>query len=212
MNMKKIKQELMRKSAEMLKTMRQRRSVRSYKSIAPPIEVIENCINIAASAPSGANNQPWTFILVKDKNIKSLIRKESEKIEKEFYEKRITDEWRNQLSVLNTGISKPFLEEAPYLICIFVQRYHIDKNGNIIKHYFPFESVGIATGFLISALHNLGISCLTYTPSPMVFLNEILGRPKNETPFMILVAGYPKDDYKPPELAKKESKDYLIIK
>ncbi|NIA23206.1 MAG: nitroreductase family protein [Proteobacteria bacterium] len=212
MNIEEKKQELIRKSVEMIKRMRRRRSVRAFNGVTPPLEVIKNCINIAASAPSGANDQPWTFVLVKDKEIKSIIRKESEKTEKEFYEKRITKEWKDRLLPLNTNILKPFLEEAPYLICIFVQRYHFDENGKTVKHYFPFESVGIATGFLISSLHNLGISSLTYTPSPMNFLKKILGRPKNETPFTILVVGYPKSDYKPPKITKKESKDYLIIK
>ena len=209
--MNKKDSDLILKSESILKHMRLRRSVRAFEKTAPPIEVIENCISIAASAPSGANDQPWTFVLVKDSDVKTAIRRKAEKIEKEFYEKRISKEWKERLVPINVDLKKTFLEEAPYLICIFVQRYHFDENGIIAKHYYPFESVGIATGILISALHNLGISTLTYTPSPMGFLSEILKRPKNETPFMVLVTGYPKSSYKPPEIEKKKREDYIII-
>ena len=189
--------------------MKQRRSVRSFSNKPIPQPVIENCIKIAASAPSGANMQPWSFVLVKNKNLKKKIREEAEKVEKIFYTKMVTKEWRNKLEPLSTNFRKPFLEEAPYLICVFAQRYGIDSKGNKVKHYYVNESVGIAVGFLISALHQLGIGTLTYTPAPMTFLSKILKRPVNERPYMILVVGYPKKNNKPPRLKKKKLDELL---
>ncbi|MDH5185955.1 MAG: nitroreductase family protein [candidate division WOR-3 bacterium] len=189
--------------------MKQRRSVRSFSNKPIPQPVIENCIKIAASAPSGANMQPWSFVLVKNKNLKKKIREEAEKVEKIFYTKMVTKEWRNKLEPLSTNFRKPFLEEAPYLICVFAQRYGIDSKGNKVKHYYVNESVGIAVGFLISALHQLGIGTLTYTPAPMTFLSKILKRPVNERLYIILVVGYPKKNNKPPRLKKKKLDELL---
>jgi len=199
------------KSKELLSFMKKRRTIRIFDKKTIPIEVIENCIAIAGTAPSRANLQPWSFVIVKDQPMKKKIRIEAEKVEEEFYTHKISDEWRECLKPLNLEIRKPFLEQAPYLICIFSQIYGYDKNGNKIKHYFPSESIGIATGFLISALHQLGIATLTYTPSTMEFLNKLLDRPENEKPFMILVVGYPSSEYKLPQLSKKELKDILKI-
>lgn len=199
------------KSKELLSFMKKRRTIRIFDKKTIPIEVIENCIAIAGTAPSRANLQPWSFVIVKDQMMKKKIRIEAEKVEEEFYSHKISDEWRECLKPLNLEIRKPFLEQAPYLICIFSQIYGYDKNGNKIKNYYPSESIGIATGFLISALHQLGIATLTYTPSTMEFLNKLLGRPENEKPFMILVVGYPCLDYKLPQISKKELKDILKI-
>ncbi len=189
--------------------MKQRRAIRAFCNRPIPESVIENCIKIAASAPSGANMQPWSFVLVKDKKLKRKIRQEAEKVEKLFYNKIATKEWRNKLKPLKTDFRKPFLEQAPYLIIVFAQRYGIDNKGKKIKHYYVNESVGIAVGLLISALHQLGIGTLTYTPAPMIFLSKILKRPVNERPYMIIVVGYPKKSQKPPRLIKKRVDELL---
>ncbi len=185
------KKDVLEKSKELLSFMKKRRTIRLFENKDIPIEVIENCIAIAGTAPSRANLQPWTFVVVKNPKVKKDIRIEAEKVEEEFYSNKISDEWRECLKPLNLEIRKPFLEQAPYLVCIFSQLYGFDKGGKKIKHYYPSESMGIATGFLISAFHQLGIATLTYTPSTMDFLNKVLGRPENEKPFMILVVGYP---------------------
>jgi nitroreductase len=202
---------LIHRSEELLGVLKKRRSVRSFADAAIPIEVVENCIAIAASAPSGANSQPWTFVLVEDPATKRTIRKQAEAVERSFYETRISDEWREKLKPLGTDAQKPFLEQASFLICIFVQRHGFDRAGKRIKHYYPMESVGIATGFLIFSLHLLGISTLTYTPAPMDFLGDLLQRPKHEKPYMILAVGYPSEDYEPPELERKQENEYLTV-
>lgn len=153
--------------------------------------------------------QPWSFVLVTDQKLKTEIRKQAEQVEREFYARRISEEWKSRLKPLRTSCKKEFLEKAPYLICIFVQKYGVDSNGNEIKHYYPVESVGIATGFLISALHQLGISSLPYTPMPMTFLTRLLKRPPNEKPFMIVVVGYASKSYEPPKIKKKVLGEYL---
>lgn len=153
--------------------------------------------------------QPWSFVLVSDRELKTEIRKEAERVEREFYARRISDEWKDKLRPLETSWKKEFLEKAAYLICILVQKYGVDSDGNRIKHYYPVESVGIATGFLISALHQLGISSLPYTPLPMTFLTKLLKRPPNERPFLIVVVGYPSKSYKPPKMRKKGPGEYV---
>ncbi len=204
------KNDIIKKSEELLSFMKKRRTIRLFDKTNIPIEVIENCIAIAGTAPSGANLQPWTFVIIKDKETKKKIMQEAEKVEEEFYAHKISDEWRECLKPLNLDVRKPFLEQAPYLICIFTQIYGKDKQGKRINHRYPFESVGIATGFLISALHHLGIATLTYTPTPMDFLNKVLGRPENERPFLILVVGYPSSKYDLPHISKKDLNDILI--
>jgi nitroreductase len=204
-------EDLVKQSQKLLEKMQERRSVRNFGNEAIPREVIENCIGIAASAPSGANNQQWSFVLVEDPEMKRKIRESSESVERAFYAERITDEWRSQLKQLATNCEKPFLEEAPYLICIFQQKYSFTSQGEKKAHYYSSESLGIATGFLISALHQLGISSLTYTPAPMGFFGQLLGRPENEKPYMVLAVGYPRQDYIPPRISKKRPEEYLTI-
>ena len=184
------------KSAELYSIMEKRMSVRFFSNTDISIDAVKNCIRIAGSAPSGANMQPWSFVLITDNEMKKKIRKEAEKIEKTFYETKISDEWRKDLEPLKTNWEKPFLTEAPCIICIFLKRYDFDSTGNKKKVYYPNESVGIATGFLISALHQAGLSSLTYTPAPMSFLSRLLKRPENERPYLILPVGYPSETEK----------------
>lgn len=174
-----------------LAEMRRRRTVRDYADRPVERAVIERCLAVAATAPSGANQQPWHFVAVSDTGAKRRIRELAEEEEREFYSGRASGEWLDALAPLGTDPNKPFLETAPWLICIFAERYGLESDGSHRKHYYVPESVGIATGFLIAALHTAGLATLTHTPSPMGFLNEILGRPAHEKPYMILVAGYP---------------------
>ena len=165
--------------------------------------MIENCLKAADTAPSGANQHPWHFVVVEDQEIKSEIRKLAEEEEREFYEKRAPQEWLDALAPLGTDADKPFLETAPFLIVIFARVYGVKPDGEKIKHYYVNESVGIATGMLITALHHAGLVSLTHTPSPMKFLNHCLKRPKNERPFLILVTGFPSQEAKVPDLKRR---------
>ncbi|WP_243392832.1 nitroreductase family protein [Kinneretia aquatilis] len=169
-----------------------RRTVRDYDSRPVPREVIEQCLLAAGTAPSGANQQPWHFAVISDPAIKHQIRIEAEEEERTFYNGRAPEEWLRALAPLGTDANKPFLDEAPLLIAIFAQKYGIDAQGERFSHYYVPESVGIATGFLISALHDAGLATLTHTPSPMGFLSKICGRPESEKPVILLVVGYPK--------------------
>lgn len=171
--------------------MSQRRTVRDFADTPVPRELIEHCLRAAGSAPSGANQQPWRFVAVSDTKLKQRMREGAEAEEREFYERRAPDEWLQALAPLGTDASKPFLEVAPWLIAIFYERFGLDAQGNKHKRYYPQESTGIATGLLIAALHRAGLATLTHTPSPMGFLNEVLERPRNEMPFLLLVAGHP---------------------
>ncbi|MFZ0391844.1 MAG: nitroreductase family protein [Calditrichia bacterium] len=200
-------EELLQRSREFFEKMRHRRSIRQFSGEAVPREVIENCIRTAATAPSGANLQPWHFVAVSSTSLKREIRLAAEKEEYEFYHHRATAEWLEALAPLGTDEHKEFLETAPWLIVIFVQRYGIRPDGSHRKHYYALESVGIATGMLITALHRCGLATLTHTPSPMGFLNKILKRPANEKPFLNLVAGYPAEDATVPEIRKKEFRE-----
>ncbi|MFZ4658178.1 MAG: nitroreductase family protein [Caldilineaceae bacterium] len=183
--------------------MRRRRTVREFSDRPVPRSVIEACLRTAGTAPSGANQQPWHFVAVSDPAVKSHIRQAAEAEEREFYERRASQEWLDALAPLGTDAHKPFLEIAPYLIAIFAQTYGMGADGGKIKHYYVTESVGIATGLLIAALHHTGLATLTHTPSPMGFLNEILGRPTNERPFLLLVVGYPAENAQVPAITKK---------
>lgn len=196
-------EEMRQRTADFLALMRTRRTVRQFSERAVPREVIEDCLRTTATAPSGANLQPWHFVAVQDTEIKHRIRIAAEAEEHEFYTRRATPEWLAALAPLGTDEHKPFLETAPYLIAIFVQTYKQLENGKRQKHYYAHESVGIATGLLIAALHNAGLATLTHTPSPMNFLNQILQRPANEKPFLLLVTGYPAEDTQVPEITKK---------
>jgi iodotyrosine deiodinase len=172
--------------------LRKRRSVRDFSSRPVPREVIEHCLLAAGTAPSGANQQPWHFVVIEDAQRKRLIRQAAEEEERAFYTSRAPQEWLQALAPLGTDAEKPFLEEAPLLIAIFAQKYGVDAMGERFSHYYVPESVGIATGFLISSLHECGLASLTHTPSPMGFLNQICGRPESEKPVILLVVGYPK--------------------
>ena len=183
--------------------MQLRRTVREFSARPVPLVVIEDCIRAAGTAPSGANMQPWHFAVVSDASIKQQIRVAAEQEEREFYEHKAPQEWLEALAPLGTDEHKPFLEAAPYLIVIFAQSYGLLPDGRKVKHYYAQESVGIATGILITALHLAGLVSLTHTPSPMGFLNQILGRPAQERPFLILVVGYPAEEATVPVLTKK---------
>ena len=200
-------EEMKKRSAEFYEEMKRRRTVRQFSDRSVPREVIEDCLRTAATAPSGANLQPWSFIVVTDPAVKRQIRKEAEKTEREFYHKNATRKWVEDLKLLGTNENKPFLEVAPYLIVIFAQRYGLLPDGSKKSHYYVNESVGIATGMIISAVHHAGLVCLTYTPSKMGFLNQILSRPSNERPFLILVVGYPAKDTVIPKIHKKSLPD-----
>ena len=165
--------------------------------------MIETCLRTAGTAPNGANLQPWHFVVVADPAVKRRIRVAAEAEEREFYSSRAPQEWLDALAPLGTDAAKPFLETAPYLIAIFAQSYGLLPDGRKVKHYYVAESVGIATGFLIAALHHAGLATLTHTPSPMGFLNEILQRPPHERPYLLLVVGYPADDAQVPAITKK---------
>ena len=195
-----VMQQLAREYYEKLK---RRRTVRDFSEKPVPKDVIEHCLKAAGTAPSGANQQPWYFVAVSDPATKHRIREEAEKAERAFYTHRAPEAWLSALSPLGTHAQKPFLDEAPYLIVIFAQKWGVDEDGNQIKHYYVKESVGIATGFLITAVHHAGLVSLTYTPSPMDFLNKILKRPSNEKAFMILVVGYPEKGVSVPNITKK---------
>jgi iodotyrosine deiodinase len=177
---------------------RQRRSVRDFSSRPVAREVIEACLLAAGTAPSGANQQPWHFAVVTDTARKLQIRQAAEAEEREFYAGRAPEEWLAALAPLGTDDSKPFLEEAPVLIAIFAQKYGVRADGGRLRHYYVPESVGIATGLLITALHHAGLATLTHTPSPMGFLNQICGRPTSEKPSVLLVVGHPKPDCQVP--------------
>jgi iodotyrosine deiodinase len=183
--------------------MQRRRTVRYFSPRPVPRDIIEDCLLVAGSAPSGANLQPWHFVVVGDPAIKRQIRAAAEKEEHEFYHGRATPEWLEALAPLGTDEHKPYLETAPYLIVIFAESYGLLPDGRKVKHYYVAESVGIATGMLIAAIHHAGLVSLTHTPSPMGFLNNILGRPSHEKPYLVLVVGYPAEDAVVPEIGKK---------
>ena len=196
-------EEIQSRALSYYKNMSRRRTIRDFSKREVPIDVIENCIRAADTAPSGANQHPWHFVVVADPVKKRKIRVAAEKEEKEFYSTRASKEWLDVLAPLGTDAHKPFLDTAPYLIAIFAQNYGVDKDGKKSKHYYVNESVGIATGLLVSAIHYSGLASLTHTPSPMRFLNQILGRPDSERPFLLLIVGYPAEDARVPEIRRK---------
>nr|WP_293371942.1 nitroreductase family protein [Nevskia sp.] len=191
--------------------MHRRRTVREYSPRAVPRQLIIDAVRAAASAPSGANQQPWHFVIVEDAAVRKQIRTAAEIEEREFYQRRAPDEWLNALAPLGTDADKPFLEIAPYLIAIFYQRHGLHPDGSKFKTYYAPESVGIATGILITALHQAGLVTLTHTPSPMGFLRDILKRPVNETPYLLLVAGYPAEDVTVPDIQRKPMTEVCSI-
>lgn len=189
------------RSSQYLETMRSRRTVRQFSDQPVPKDIIDTAIRAAGTAPSGANHQPWHFVCIRDPNIKREIRLAAEAEERAFYAGKAGDNWLQDIGPLGTDAQKPFLETAPWLIAIFSERYGLDANGSKRKNYYISESVGIATGFLISALHTAGLATLTHTPSPMKFLNTILKRPANERPFILMVVGYAAPNAKVPRAA-----------
>jgi nitroreductase len=187
---------------------RRRRSIREFSDRPVPRDIIDTALEAAATAPSGANLQPWHMVVVSGAETKRKIRAAAEAEEREFYAHRASKEWLAALEPLGTDDSKPFLETAPYLIAIFLQKYGELPDGRKVKHYYPVESTGLATGILITALHHAGLATLTHTPSPMKFLNEILERPKSERPFLLLVVGYPADDARVPDIKRKSLDEF----
>lgn len=195
--------EMRERARQFYELMRRRRTVRDFSDRPVAREVIESCILAAGTAPNGANQQPWHFAVVSDPEIKSRIREAAEKEEQEFYGGKAPQAWLDALEQFGTDAHKPFLETAPYLVVIFSRSHEVGKDGDVVKQYYSNESTGIATGMLITALHQSGLATLTHTPSPMKFLNEILGRPKSERPFVLLVVGYPAENASVPKISKK---------
>lgn len=204
--------EMRERARSFYEDLKRRRTVREFSDRPVPREIIEDCLLAAGTAPNGANMQPWHFVVVSDPEIKSKIRLEAEKEEKEFYERRASKEWLKALEPLGTDEKKPFLEKAPYLIAIFAESYGMTESGDKVLNYYVKESVGIATGMLITAVHHAGLVSLTHTPSPMGFLNEILDRPDNEKPFLLLVVGYPEEGVKVPAISKKPLDEIVTFK
>tara|TARA_B110000116_G_scaffold119788_1_gene103860 strand:- start:952 stop:1623 length:672 start_codon:yes stop_codon:yes gene_type:complete len=209
-NIKLSTKQMINTANDFFNVIKKRRTVRDYDPTTDvPIDIVENAIKSAATAPSGANQQPWHYVLVSNQNLKNKIRIAAEDEEKEFYSRRAPDEWLNALEHIGTDQNKPHLENAPFLIIIFAQRYSIDKNGNKLKNYYVSESVGIATGILLSSLHMSGLVTLTHTPSPMKFLSKILKRPENESPYLIIATGYPSKNATVPIITKKSPSEFL---
>jgi nitroreductase len=195
--------EMERRAKAFFEEVNRRRTVRQFSDRPVPRGVIELCLRAAGTAPSGANRQPWHFVVVSDSDVKCRIREAAEREEHEFYEHRAPADWLEALAPLGTDENKPFLETAPYLIVVFAERYANAPDGQRLTNYYVTESVGLATGLLITALHHSGLTTLTHTPSPMGFLGEILGRPDNERAFLLLVVGYPAADAVVPDIERK---------
>ena len=196
--------EMATRAREFAEEMGRRRTVRDFSDRAVPRALIEDCLRAAGTAPSGANQQPWHFVAVSEPDVKRRIRDAAEAEERDFYAHRAPPEWLEALGPLGTDANKPFLEIAPWLVAVFIRRFERLPDGGKRKHYYTDESVGIATGLLIAALHHAGLALLTHTPSPMKFLNDILGRPRDlERPFLLLVVGYPAPTASVPDIARK---------
>lgn len=199
--------EMIEKSSNYYKWLDTRRTARDFSDRPIPREVIDNILLAASTAPSGAHKQPWTFCVIADPTIKSEIRKAAEQEELESYQNRMSDEWLEALKPIGTDWHKPFLETAPYLIVVFKKSYDLDNSGSKSNNYYVNESVGLAAGFLLTAIHNAGLIALTHTPSPMNFLTKILKRPENERPFLLIPIGYPAEKVYVPKLKRKELGD-----
>lgn len=205
--------EQLERSRAFWERMKTRRTVRDFSTEPVPFELIANAIATAGTAPSGANQQPWTFVVVSNPEIKRQIRLAAEEEEKENYQHRMSEEWLEALSHLGTDWQKPHLEDAPYLIIVFVQSYGLAlENGESVryKHYYAIESVGIAVGMLLASLHQAGLATLTHTPSPMAFLSEILQRPPNERAMVVIPVGYPAHDAMVPRITKKSIDEIMV--
>jgi len=195
--------QMLENSRRIAQQLAKRRTVRDFSDRAVDPEIIDNAVKAAATAPSGANKQPWHFVVISSPEIKSAIREAAEEEERAFYGGRASESWLEDLKQFGTDAEKPFLEMAPYLIAVFLQRNSIDDEGTKHKNYYMPESVGIASGMLLTALHSSGLATLTHTPSPMGFLSEILQRPNNEKPYLLVVAGYPQKDAQVPDIERK---------
>lgn len=204
-------EEMRAAARDFLETMRGRRSVRDFSDRPVPRDIIEDCLLAAGTAPNGANKQPWTFVVVGSPEVKRQIREGAEVEERAFYGGRAPREWLDALAPLGTNEHKPFLERAPWLVVIFAQSFERTADRERSKNYYVTESVGIATGMLITALHHAGLVTLTHTPSPMKFLNDLLGRPDNERPFLILVVGYPEEEARVPAITKKPIEEIAVF-
>ena len=196
-------EEALARSRAFTETMAARRSVRLFSAEPVPRELIDNALTVAGTAPSGAHQQPWTFALVSDPELKAKLREAAEKEERDFYERRATDEWKEAIEPIGTDWVKTHITDAPYVIVVFEQPWRPGPDGAKIKHYYVRESVGIAVGFLLAALQVSGLCALTHTPSPMGFLRDLLGRPEHERPFILIPVGYPADDAVVPDLQRK---------
>ena len=199
-----------RRSHAFLEAMRRRRSVRAFSRAPVPYELIESAVAAAGTAPSGAHQQPWTFVVVSDPEIKRRIRAAAEEEERRSYESRMPDEWLEALRPLGTDWRKPHIEDAPFLIVVFEQAYGLREDGSRVKHYYVRESVGIAVGFLLASLEHAGLATLTHTPSPMGFVRAILERPENERPYVLIPVGYPADGCMVPDLVRKPLDKILV--
>lgn len=209
-------EEQLRRSSEFFERMRTRRTVRDFDTRPVPFELIQNAIATAATAPSGANQQPWTFAVVSNPELKRQIRLAAEAEERESYERRMSQEWLDALAPLGTNWMKAHIEDAPYLIIVFAQSHGIRKDPNtgeekIFKHYYVSESVGIAVGMLLASLHLAGLATLTHTPSPMGFLGQLLNRPAHERAMVLIPVGYPKPDATVPDIIKKSLDEVMVI-
>jgi nitroreductase len=202
---------MQQRATDFRKQMQRRRTVRHFSDRPVPREIIEECLLTAGTAPNGANLQPWHFVVISDPKVKHEIRVAAEEEEKDFYNRRAPEEWLEALSPLGTDEHKPFLESAPYLIAIFGKNHSELPDGRKVKNYYVHESVGIATGMLITAIHNAGLASLTHTPSPMGFLNEILNVASDAKPFLLLVTGYPAEDAQVPVIQKKPLNEIAVF-
>ena len=202
--------EQLARSRRFLEEMGRRRTVRQFSREPVPYELVENAVATAGTAPSGAHQQPWTFVVVADPELKRRIREAAEEEERRSYESRMPNEWLEALRPLGTDWRKPHIEDAPYLVVVFEQAYGVRPDGTKVKHYYVRESVGIAVGLLLASLHRAGVATLVHTPSPMGFLREILGRPENERPYVLIPVGYPAQDCSVPDLERKSIDDILV--
>ena len=203
---------MLERAREFADDMQRRRTVRHFSSRPVPRKLIEQCLRAAAAAPSGANQQPWRFVAVSEPGLKRRIREAAEAEEREFYAHRAPRDWLEALAPLGTDADKPFLETAPWLVAVFIRRFERRADGSKVKHYYTDESVGLATGLLIAACQRAGLATLTHTPSPMGFLNSILGRPKDlERPFLLLVVGYPAADARVPDIARRPLEEVVTF-
>jgi len=202
--------EQLARSRRFLEHMERRRTVRDFSPEPVPLELVENAIATAGTAPSGAHQEPWTFVLVSEPELKRRIREAAEEEERRSYDGRMPDDWLEALRPLGTDWRKPHIEVAPYVIVVFEQAYGLRPDGAKVKHYYVRESVGIAVGLLLASLHEAGLATLTHTPSPMGFLREALGRPENERPYVLIPVGYPADGCAVPDLGRKALAEILV--